>query len=57
MTLFLMPTMYAVFNRKDDARRIKAEAHREEIASGHKARATANSDLNKIEEEEEDAED
>jgi HAE1 family hydrophobic/amphiphilic exporter-1 len=57
MTLFLMPTMYAVFNRKDDARRLKAEAHREEIALGHKIRAAKKTVSKKSEQEEENAED
>jgi HAE1 family hydrophobic/amphiphilic exporter-1 len=34
MTLFLMPVIYYIFNRKDDKRRAKAEARRERIASG-----------------------
>jgi HAE1 family hydrophobic/amphiphilic exporter-1 len=34
MTLFLMPVIYYIFNRKDDQRRAKAEARRERIASG-----------------------
>ncbi|MCL1813054.1 MAG: efflux RND transporter permease subunit [Treponema sp.] len=42
MTLFLMPTIYAIMNRKDDERKARAEARREEIASGHrKKRKTA----------------
>jgi HAE1 family hydrophobic/amphiphilic exporter-1 len=34
MTLFLMPTIYAIFNKRSDARRAKAEARRERIAAG-----------------------
>ncbi|GAB1483278.1 efflux RND transporter permease subunit [Treponema sp.] len=34
MTLFLMPVIYAIFNRRSDERRIKAEARRERIAAG-----------------------
>jgi hypothetical protein len=36
MTLFLMPTIYAVMNKRDDQRRLKAEARREAIAAGKK---------------------
>jgi HAE1 family hydrophobic/amphiphilic exporter-1 len=36
MTLFLMPTIYAVMNKRDDQRRLKAEAKREAIAAGRK---------------------
>jgi HAE1 family hydrophobic/amphiphilic exporter-1 len=34
MTLFLMPTVYAVMNRRSDERRAKAQERRERIASG-----------------------
>jgi HAE1 family hydrophobic/amphiphilic exporter-1 len=34
MTLFLMPVIYYIFNRKDDQRRAKAEARRDRIAAG-----------------------
>jgi HAE1 family hydrophobic/amphiphilic exporter-1 len=34
MTLFLLPTIYAIFNKRSDARRAKAEARRERIAAG-----------------------
>jgi HAE1 family hydrophobic/amphiphilic exporter-1 len=34
MTLFLMPTVYAVMNRRSDERAARAEARRERIASG-----------------------
>jgi HAE1 family hydrophobic/amphiphilic exporter-1 len=45
MTLFLMPVVYYIFNRKDDERRAKAVARRERIASGKRKkdlRAEAN---------------
>ena len=35
MTLFLMPTIYAMMNKKDDERQARAQARREAIASGH----------------------
>ncbi|MDR0497378.1 MAG: efflux RND transporter permease subunit, partial [Treponema sp.] len=38
MTLFLMPTVYYIINRKDDERKAKAEARRERIAAGLKSR-------------------
>ncbi|MDR1388600.1 MAG: efflux RND transporter permease subunit [Treponema sp.] len=34
MTLFLMPTIYAIMNRRDDERRARAQARREAIAAG-----------------------
>jgi HAE1 family hydrophobic/amphiphilic exporter-1 len=34
MTLFLMPTIYAVMNRRSDERKARAQARRERIASG-----------------------
>jgi HAE1 family hydrophobic/amphiphilic exporter-1 len=34
MTLFLMPTMYYVINKRSDERAARAEARRERIASG-----------------------
>jgi HAE1 family hydrophobic/amphiphilic exporter-1 len=34
MTLFLMPTIYYVFNKRSDERTARAEARRERIASG-----------------------
>jgi HAE1 family hydrophobic/amphiphilic exporter-1 len=37
MTLFLMPTVYYVINRRSDERAAKAEARRERIASGDSA--------------------
>jgi HAE1 family hydrophobic/amphiphilic exporter-1 len=36
MTLFLMPTVYAVINKHSDAREARAKAHRERVASGQK---------------------
>ena len=41
MTLFLMPTIYAVMNRRDDERKARADARREEIASGHRRKRKA----------------
>ncbi|MDR1902574.1 MAG: efflux RND transporter permease subunit [Treponema sp.] len=34
MTLFLMPSVYAIMNKRSDERRAKAEARRERIAAG-----------------------
>jgi HAE1 family hydrophobic/amphiphilic exporter-1 len=34
MTLFLMPTIYAIMNKRDDERRARSEARREAIAAG-----------------------
>jgi HAE1 family hydrophobic/amphiphilic exporter-1 len=34
MTLFLMPTVYAIINKRSDDRAARAEAKRERIASG-----------------------
>jgi HAE1 family hydrophobic/amphiphilic exporter-1 len=34
MTLFLMPVIYYIFNRRSDERKSKAEARRERIAAG-----------------------
>ncbi|MDR1929481.1 MAG: efflux RND transporter permease subunit [Treponema sp.] len=34
MTLFLMPTVYAIMNKRDDERKARAEARREAIAAG-----------------------
>jgi HAE1 family hydrophobic/amphiphilic exporter-1 len=39
MTLFLMPTIYAIFNKNDDARRARREARHEGIALGLKGKA------------------
>jgi HAE1 family hydrophobic/amphiphilic exporter-1 len=36
MTLFLMPTVYAIFNKRSDERIARAQARRERIASGEK---------------------
>ncbi len=38
MTLFLMPVIYSIFNKKSDERRAKAEARRERIAAGLRAK-------------------
>jgi HAE1 family hydrophobic/amphiphilic exporter-1 len=57
MTLFLMPTMYAIINKRDDERKARAEARREAIASGHKIEAGKKPDIKKDEKEEEIAED
>jgi len=34
MTLFLMPVIYAIFNKRADQRKARAEARRERIAAG-----------------------
>ncbi|MDR2073607.1 MAG: efflux RND transporter permease subunit [Spirochaetaceae bacterium] len=39
MTLFLMPAIYALLNKRDDARRARAEARREAVAAGLGRRA------------------
>lgn len=39
MTLFLMPVVYAIFNKRADDRRARAEARRERIAAGAKRNA------------------
>jgi len=36
MTLFLMPTIYAILNRRSDLRKAKAQARRDRIAAGEK---------------------
>jgi len=36
MTLFLMPTVYAIINRRSDERAAKAEARRERVAAGQR---------------------
>ncbi|MDR0402211.1 MAG: efflux RND transporter permease subunit [Treponema sp.] len=41
MTLFLMPTIYAVMNKRDDRRKARAEARRNAIAAGRKRNETA----------------
>nr|AGS52845.1 RND multidrug efflux transporter [uncultured bacterium contig00011] len=38
MTLFLMPTLYAIINKRSDERKAKAQARRERIAAGLKRR-------------------
>ncbi|MDR2702360.1 MAG: efflux RND transporter permease subunit [Spirochaetaceae bacterium] len=52
MTLFLMPTIYAIMNKRDDERKAKREAEREAIAAGL-GRKAAHAE---IKEEEQDAE-
>jgi HAE1 family hydrophobic/amphiphilic exporter-1 len=42
MTLFLMPTIYAILNRRDDERKARAEARREAIAAGLSRKALRN---------------
>jgi len=37
MTLFLMPTVYAIINKKDDERRARMDAKREAIAAGRRS--------------------
>jgi len=44
MTLFLMPTVYYIMNRKDDERAAKAEARRERIAAGLKQKDVKEAD-------------
>ena len=39
MTLFLMPTIYAIINKRSDERRARAEARREQIALGQRKRS------------------
>jgi len=34
MTLFLMPVIYAIFNKRADERKARSEARRERIAAG-----------------------
>jgi HAE1 family hydrophobic/amphiphilic exporter-1 len=43
MTLFLMPTVYYVFNRRDDERKAKREARRQRIALGLSAKDVSKS--------------
>jgi HAE1 family hydrophobic/amphiphilic exporter-1 len=47
MTLFLMPTVYAVINRRSDARDAKAKARRERIAAGER-RLNKNANMKEI---------
>jgi HAE1 family hydrophobic/amphiphilic exporter-1 len=42
MTLFLMPTIYAILNKKSDQRRAKAQERRERIAAGERRVKTTN---------------
>jgi HAE1 family hydrophobic/amphiphilic exporter-1 len=39
MTLFLMPTLYSIINKRSDERKAKAQARRDRIAAGLKRRA------------------
>jgi HAE1 family hydrophobic/amphiphilic exporter-1 len=48
MTLFLMPTVYAVLNRRSDERAARAEARREGIALGEGGRARQKPTRNQI---------
>lgn len=59
MTLFLMPTIYAIINRKDDERKARAEARREAMAAGQKIKRVPRKKdvLEKDKQEEENAED
>jgi HAE1 family hydrophobic/amphiphilic exporter-1 len=34
MTLFLMPTLYAIINKRSDDRKARAQARRDRIAAG-----------------------
>jgi HAE1 family hydrophobic/amphiphilic exporter-1 len=38
MTLFLMPTVYAIMNKRSEEREARAEARRDRIAAGISAR-------------------
>jgi HAE1 family hydrophobic/amphiphilic exporter-1 len=38
MTLFLMPAIYAIFNKRSDEREARAEARRQRIAAGISAK-------------------
>ncbi|MDR2602158.1 MAG: efflux RND transporter permease subunit [Spirochaetaceae bacterium] len=40
MTLFLMPTVYTIFNKRSDERAARAEARRERIAAGLSAKSS-----------------
>jgi HAE1 family hydrophobic/amphiphilic exporter-1 len=46
MTLFLMPTVYYIANRKDDLRMAKSEARRERIAAGLKRKDVKGKEAN-----------
>ncbi len=45
MTLFLMPTIYAIINKRSDARAARADARRQRIASGERKAAKKKSGL------------
>ncbi|MCL2761608.1 MAG: efflux RND transporter permease subunit [Treponema sp.] len=47
MTLFLMPTIYAIINKRSDLRKAKAEARRERIAAGQGGRIKNNTEAGK----------
>jgi HAE1 family hydrophobic/amphiphilic exporter-1 len=55
MTLFLMPTVYAIFNKRSDERAARAKSRRERIAAGEgrakKNKSTANNGIETKEEE------
>jgi HAE1 family hydrophobic/amphiphilic exporter-1 len=47
MTLFLMPTVYAIMNKRSDERRARAEARRERIAAGLSKKQTQTQEAGK----------
>jgi HAE1 family hydrophobic/amphiphilic exporter-1 len=53
MTLFLMPTVYALINRRSDAREAKAKARRDRIAAGERRlnKAADTKEINMLEEQ------
>ena len=58
MTLFLMPTIYAIINKRGDERAARAEARRDAIAAGKKVRGKKKDNtIMKLTGEEEHAED
>ena len=57
LTLFLMPTLYAMINQKDDERKAAAEARREAIAAGRGAKQADSFKKQERNREEQDAED
>jgi HAE1 family hydrophobic/amphiphilic exporter-1 len=48
MTLFLMPTVYAVINKRSDMRKAKAEARRQRIAAGLRKKDLENNEENVV---------
>ncbi|MDR1867197.1 MAG: efflux RND transporter permease subunit [Treponema sp.] len=48
MTLFLMPTIYAIVNKNDDKRKARAQARREYIASGGKKKNLVGENLDSM---------